>query len=135
MNWFQRPLLAFSHLMNHFIFETQVINWFSDTLSVIIGINLRFALQISEHCTYRIPGRLIENLTWFSRSGVASVFTPSLGTVRECNTSDAVTIIRIGEFIGNTIRLSVSDSRNVFVCWSCCTTYESNYNFVKSEYS
>ena len=63
MNWFQRPLLAFSHLMNHFIFETQVINWFSDTLSVIIGINLRFALQISEHCTYRIPGRLIENLT------------------------------------------------------------------------
>ena len=47
--------------------------------------------------------------------GVASVFTPSLGTVHECNTSAAVTIIRIGEFMGNTIRLSVSSSRNVFI--------------------
>lgn len=46
---------------------------------------------------------------------MASVFTPSLGTVQECNTSAAVTIIRIGEFIGNTIRLSVSSSRKVFI--------------------
>jgi len=38
---------------------------------------------------------------------VASVFTPSLGTVHECNTSAAVTIIRIGEFIGSAARLSV----------------------------
>ena len=52
----------------------------------------------------------------FSRPGVASVFTPSLGTVHECNTSGAVMIIRIGEFIGSTSRLSVSNSRNVFVC-------------------
>jgi hypothetical protein len=52
---------------------------------------------------------------------VASVFTPSLGTVQGCNTSAAVTIIHIGEFVGSTIRLSVSSSRNVFVCWSLCT--------------
>ncbi len=65
---------------------------------------------------------------------MASVFTPSLGTVHECSTSAAVTIIRIGEFIGSTIRLSVSSSRNVFGCCSC-VMYESNSIFVKSEYS
>jgi hypothetical protein len=79
-------------------------------------MNLWFAPHISEHCPYRTRGRLIENLTWFSMSGVASVFTPSLCTVRECNTSADVTIIRIGEFIGNATRLSVSDSRNVSIC-------------------
>ena len=47
---------------------------------------------------------------------MASVFTPSLGTVHECNASAAVTINRIGEFIGSTTRLSVSSSWNVFVC-------------------
>jgi hypothetical protein len=45
------------------IFDTQLINWFVDTLSVTIGINLWFAPQISEHCPYSNPGRLIENLT------------------------------------------------------------------------
>ena len=43
-----------------------------------------------------------------------ALFLPtSLATVHECNTSAAVTIIRIGEFIGGTTRLSVSSSRNV----------------------
>lgn len=65
---------------------------------------------------------------------MASVFTPSLGTVHECSTSAAVTIIRVGEFIGRTIRLSVSRSRNVLACCSC-VMYESNSSFVKSEYS
>jgi hypothetical protein len=53
---------------------------------------------------------------------VASVFTPSFGTVHECITSAAVTIIRIGEFIGNTTRLSVSGNRNMFVCRSSYCT-------------
>jgi hypothetical protein len=48
--------------------------------------------------------------------------------------SAAVMIIRIGEFIGSTVWLSVSSRRNMFVCWSC-TMYESNSSFVKSEYS
>jgi hypothetical protein len=65
---------------------------------------------------------------------VASVFTPNLGTVQECRTSAAVTIIRIGEFIGRTIRLSVSSRRKVSGCCSC-VMYESNSIFVKSEYS
>jgi hypothetical protein len=99
-------------------------------------MNLWFAPQISEYCPYRSPGRLIENLTWFSRPGVASDFTPSLGTVHACSTSAAVTISRIGEFIGSTTRLSVSNSRNVLSCESsCCVMYESNSSFVKSEYS
>ena len=76
MNWFKRPLLAFSHLMILFIFDTQLINWFVDTLSNMIGINLWFALQISEHCPCRRPCRLVENLTWFSWPGVVSVFAP-----------------------------------------------------------
>jgi hypothetical protein len=60
----------------------------------------------------------------------------SRGTVQECSTSAAVTIIRIGEFIGNTTWLSVSSNRNIFVCTSsCCTMQESNSSFVKSEYS
>ena len=45
------------------IFDTQLINWFVDTLSITIGINLWFAPQISEHCPYNRPGRLIVNLT------------------------------------------------------------------------
>lgn len=112
------------------------MKYFAGTLSIVIGINLWFAPQISEHCPYNNPGRLIENLIWFSRPGVASVFTPSLGTVHECNTSAAVTISRIGEFIGRTTRLSVSSNRNVLVCCSSCgVIYESNSSFVKSEYS
>ena len=67
---------------------------------------------------------------------MASVFTPSLGTVQECNTSAVVTIIQIGEDNGSTVRLSVSSSRNVFVCWySCCAVYASNSRIVKPEYS
>ena len=72
---------------------------------------------------------------WFSQHGVASVFILCLGTVQVCNMSAAVTIICIGQFIGSTVRLSVSRRWNVFVCWSSsCTMYESNFNFVKSEY-
>jgi hypothetical protein len=82
------------------IFNTQLINYFVDTLSITIGMNLWFAPHISEHCLYRRPGRLIEKLTWFNRPGVASVFTPS--HYNECNTSAALTIIQIGEFISNT---------------------------------
>ena len=113
MNWFKGPLLAFRYVM---ILFSLIINWFVDTLSVTIGMNLWFAQQIFEHCPHRKPGRLIENLTWFIWPGVASVFTPSLGTVHECNTSAAVTFIRIGEFIGNTTQLSISNSWDVLVC-------------------
>ena len=45
---------------------------------------------------------------------MASVFTLSLGTVHECNTSAAVTIIRIGEFMGSTIRLCQAEGMCLF---------------------
>jgi hypothetical protein len=54
---------------------------------------------------------LIENLTWFSQPGVVSVFTPSLGTVHECNASAAVTIIRNGDFIDSTTRYFILYNR------------------------
>jgi hypothetical protein len=75
--------------------------------------NLWFALQISEHCPYRIPGRLTEDLVWFSRPGVACAFTSSLGIVQVRSTYAVVTIIQIGEFMGRMILLSVYSSRKV----------------------
>jgi hypothetical protein len=118
-----------SKYMSLYVGDLLVCRFF-DTLSITIGMNLWFAPQISEHCTYRKPGRLIENLIWLRRPGVATVFTPNLGTVLECNISAAVTIIRIGEFIGSTTRLSVSSSRNVLIGWSsCCTIYKVKLEF------
>jgi hypothetical protein len=64
-------------------FDTQLMKLFADTLSITIGMNLWLAPQISEHCPYRIPGRIIEKLVWFSRPGVGSVCMPSLGKLDE----------------------------------------------------
>ena len=78
-------------------------------------MNLWLAPQISEHCAHSRPGRLIENLIWFSRPGVVSDITPSLGAVHECNTSAAVMVIRIGEFIYSTTRLYLAAGMYWFV--------------------
>ena len=51
------------------------------------------------------------NDVWFSRPGIASVFTPSAGTAQACNTSLAVTIMRMGDSIGTIMRWSTSRSR------------------------
>lgn len=51
------------------------------------------------------------NDVWFSRPGIASVFTPREGTAQECRTSSAVTMMRIGDSIGTTTRWSTSSSR------------------------
>lgn len=48
---------------------------------------------------------------WFSRPGIASVFTPRVGTAHEWSTSSAVMIIRIGDSIGTTMRWSTSRRR------------------------
>ena len=64
------------------------------------------------------------------------MYSPTNALVHECSASAAVTVIRNGEFIGSTTRLSVSSRRNVLIGWSsCCTMYESNSSFVESEYS
>lgn len=71
------------------------MNIVGEILSITIGMNLWLAPQISEHCPKKIPVRLGKNLVWFSRPGVASIFTPIDGIVHEWITSAAVTIIRI----------------------------------------
>lgn len=77
--------------------------------------NLWFAPQISEHCPYRISGRLTGDPVWFSRPGVACAFTLSLRIVHVYSSYAVVTIIQIGEFMGRTIRLPVYSSRKVLV--------------------
>lgn len=51
------------------------------------------------------------NEVWFNRPGIASVFTPRVGTAHEWRTSPAVTITRIGDSIGTTTRWSTSSRR------------------------
>lgn len=104
------------------------------TLSIIMGINLWLTPQISEHCPNIIPGRLILNLPWLIRPGVASILIPNDGIVHECNTSAADTRIRICVFMGKIIRLSTSNNRNSLLLFNGFI-YESNSKLLKSEYS
>lgn len=76
------------------------------------------------------------NDVWFSRPGMASVFTPRVGIAQECKTSPAVTMMRIGDSIGITTRWSTSSSRK----WPGGSSvvgimYESNVKSLKSVYS
>lgn len=52
------------------------------------------------------------NLVWLRRPGTASTLTPKAGTVHEWMTSAAETRTRIWVFIGKTVRLSTSSTRN-----------------------
>lgn len=76
------------------------------------------------------------NDVWFSRPGIASVFTPRVGTAHEWRTSAAVMMMRIGDSIGTTIRWSTSSSRKC-PCGSSVvgSMYESNDRSLKSVYS
>ncbi len=74
-------------------------------------MNLWFLPQISLHCPKNIPDRSEKKVNWFNRPGTASALIPIVGTVQECNTSAAVTKIRIGVWEGNKIRWSQSKSR------------------------
>lgn len=76
------------------------------------------------------------NEVWLRRPGIASVFTPKLGTAHEWRTSSAVTMTRTGDSIGTTTRWSTSRSRK---CPSGRSVvgimYESNVRSLKSVYS
>lgn len=67
---------------------------------------------------------------------MASVFTPSVGTAHEWSTSSAVTMMRMGDSIGMTMRWSTSRSRK---CPSGSSVvgimYESKERSLKSVYS
>lgn len=78
-----------------------------------MGINLCPAPQISEHCPIKVLGRLIINIIWFIRPGVASALTPNDGIVHEWRTSFDVMIIRVGVWIGMIKWFDVSIKRFV----------------------
>lgn len=109
-----------------------------ETNSRQMGINLWLAPQISEHWPKNRPGRWLSKLTWFSRPGHASAFTPILGTAHECSTSVDPISIRIPAPQGRTVRLSVSNKRAAPPSLSG-TMYASNSTpsprIPKSEYS
>lgn len=71
--------------------------------------------------------------SWFSRPGIASAFTPSLGIVHEWITSAAVTRMRVSTPHGRIRRLSTSSRRNSPGCNSLVgVIYESNSMLLKS---
>lgn len=51
-------------------------------------------------------------VAWFSRPGIASVFSPKEGTAHEWSTSSDEISIRIGSSMGRTTRLSTSRRRS-----------------------
>lgn len=115
---------------------TQLMKCLMGVASMVIGINLWFAPQISEHWPKNKPGRLIIIISWFSRPGTASAFTPKEGTVQAWITSEAVTIIRIGVLVGNTKFVSVQRRRGKPVDnWSKGIMKESNLILLNSGYS
>ena len=89
-----------------------MIKFLIEVDSIIIGINLWFIPQISEHCPKNIPGRIIKINVWFIRPGTASILIPKDGIVHEWITSFDVVNIRIGVLKGKIIRLSTSNNRN-----------------------
>ena len=93
-------------------FLIQLVNDSIFTDSMAIGINEWLAPQISEHWPKKMPGLVIVKVSWFRRPGMASAFTPRVGTAQEWITSAAVTRVRISVIIGRTARLSTSRRRN-----------------------
>lgn len=67
-----------------------------------MGMKLWFVPQISLHCPYNIPARLIVVLNSFNLPGQASTFINNAGTEKLCITSVEVTKNRINLFVGKT---------------------------------
>lgn len=67
-------------------------------------------------------------VVWFSRPGIASVFSPRDGTAHEWSTSSDEISMRIVISIGRTTRLSTSSSRSSPGFSSCVgIMYESKF--------
>jgi hypothetical protein len=87
------------------------------TTSKVIGINLWFAPQISEHWPKNRPVILGKKLIWLSRPGTASTLTPIEGRAQEWSTSDAEIKLRTCEFTGTKVWLSVSRRRGLSILY------------------
>jgi len=95
------------------------MNILGEVDSTVIGMNLWFIPQISEHCPKNSPGRLNIIFIWLIRPGTASIFTEMEGIVQACRTSFAVIKLRMGVLKGRITRLSVSRRRIVLLLISC----------------
>jgi len=104
--------------------------------SIVMGINLWFMPQISEHWPKKSPGRFINIIVWLRRPGVESILIPREGIVHAWITSIDVVKIRIGILKGKIHRLSTSRRRNsLFIKLSRGIIKESNSILLKSGYS
>jgi len=79
---------------------------------MVIGINLWFIPQISEHCPKNILERFKKNLIWLRRPGVASILILKEGIVHAWITSREEIIIRIWARKGRIRWVSVLINRN-----------------------
>lgn len=96
------------------------------TACTAIGIYAWFAPQISLHWPKNVPSLRAIKLVWFSRPGIASIFTPNDGTAQLCSTSAAVTITLTCVSTGTTTLFVTSNSRNSPIAKSLSgTIYES----------
>lgn len=60
-----------------------LMNRFDVGTSIMIGMNLCPAPQISEHCPTIMLGRFIIINVWLIRPGMASTFNPNAGRAHE----------------------------------------------------
>lgn len=79
----------------------------------MIGMNLWFIPQISEHWPNKILGDFVNNKVWLIRPGIASILIPIEGIVQEWITSIDEINNRMGVLYGITSRLSTSNKRKL----------------------
>lgn len=104
-------------------------------ISIIMGINLWLAPQISEHWPKNVPGRLEIEKHWLRRPGTASILIPNDGIVHEWITSmDEMRYLML-VLIGIISLLSVSNNRNEFLIMSDSGIINASNSLLKSEYS
>lgn len=83
----------------------------------MIGINLWFIPQISEHCPVRYPDRLDLKVVVFRRPGMESIFIPNEGMAHEWITSFLEVITRTHMLLGAIILLVTSSKRSFAFCF------------------
>ena len=71
------------------------MNFMGEIASIVIGINLWFMPQISEHCPKSILEQFLKRLIWLRRPGVAPILILKEGIVHAWMTSNEEIIIRI----------------------------------------
>jgi len=89
----------------------QNLKYFKGIIFKVIGIKEWLLPQISEHWPYIKEGSKTIKLIQLIRPGTESAFTPRLGIVQACKTSEEEIRSWIGVLVGILTTLSVSKSR------------------------